>query len=143
LTDRPVAQMERKGAASAATVLSLRDDPQNMNRPRDADSAPPPWVALGLHELLALRHGLTGAQDHAWMDLVAEALSDGLDTLPLERCREVAGKVWISLEARLIRTHRIAIEADSVRLIWVAEKLADARKRIAKAKKMRSGHENK
>ncbi len=124
----------------SATVTPLRPGARPKRPARDAG---PPWVALSRHDLLALVHGLTDAQAGAWTKIVAEALSAGTAIIPLERCSEVAGRLWTDLQPKLTRTRRVEIDAGQVRVMWVGEALADATKRIAKARKMRGGHDDK
>jgi len=107
------------------------------------DDETPPWVILGRHEWLALTHGLPAVQAGHWIALLAEALSTGSGTIPEERCRKVAGKQWLPLKEHLLKSHRIHVDGDSVHLEWVARALKDATKRIAKARKMRRGHDGK
>jgi len=128
--------MDGQGAATAAHNSSLHDAGRGIK------GNGVPWVLLGRHDLLAALHGLTLPQKGVWADLIAEALSAGSPDLSLERCKEVAGRHWEALRDRLIATRRVEISEKIVTLIWVQDALADAAKRIAKARKMRAGHDD-
>ena len=97
-------------------------------------AAQPPWVPIPRGDWLRLVYGLPLPQAGAWSLLLAEALADGQASLPIARCAEVGGQHWAPLRERLLRSGRIAINDNLVFIPWIADRLADADRRIAKGR---------
>jgi hypothetical protein len=104
------------------------------SRPRPPAATQVSYVALGRHDLVALIHGLPDRQALAWVRIVAEALSLGVETLPTRRCAEIGGSHWPLLLARLQHAQRIAANGDEIEIIWVKEALFAARRRAKAAR---------
>ena len=116
---------ERRGGAVVTLRASARRRLESAPPQIGADR--PPWVPLGRADLLALMHGFSPGQGWAWLLIVAESLADGTPTMPLARCKQIAGRHWEGLWITAQRRRVAEQIGDQIRIVLVDALIAEAR----------------